>query len=264
MTTWRCCYPWLHWSRNGRIGLGFCAALGVVVAASPFPARAGQTVPVAFEDYRGHLGTLPIGMTLAIGDAHLLSGSHYFYDRHLVDIPLTGSVGPALTLGEPGGGVFDLHFVDARGSRVADPRQATGLRGVWRQGARSLPVDLAEAGAATFAPGHRYADITGESDAAFEARVRGFTEAATAGRRPEAARFVSYPLRVNHGAGRATTIPDAAALLAGWERVFPPSWLAALSASVPHDLFVHDGQAMMANGLAWFGPKGLRAVNPAP
>ncbi|MBB3173062.1 hypothetical protein FHR90_000880 [Endobacter medicaginis] len=225
--------------------------------------RAAVPATTDFEDYRGRLGTLPIGMTLAIRDGHVLPGSHYFYDSHLADIPLAGRAGPDLTMTEPGGGVFDLRFVDARQSPVADPHQATGLQGVWRQGTRSLPVVLRDEGGGSFVPGHRYADVTDESDAAFEARVRGFTTAALAGRRAEAMRFVAFPLRVNRAAGRAQTIPDAATLLARWDRVFTPAWLKALSADVPHDLFVHDGQAMMANGLAWFGPDGLAAVNPA-
>ncbi|GAA4487283.1 hypothetical protein [Gluconacetobacter asukensis] len=48
------------------------------------------------------------------------------------------------------------------------------------------------------------------------------------------------------------------------DQVFPATWLKVLAAATPHDLTVTEGQAMIGNGLGYFGSNGLAVVNPAP
>ena len=45
------------------------------------------------------------------------------------------------------------------------------------------------------------------------------------------------------------------------DSVFTPSMLEALRTGLPHDMFVHDGMASLANGTAWFDKTGLKFLN---
>jgi hypothetical protein len=102
--------------------------------------------------------------------------------------------------------------------------------------------------------------VTGQSDAAFEAKVQGFYKAALAGDRAAAAKYVSFPLRVNHN-GKSRTIHNAAELAAQWETIFTPAYLTALKNDIPHDLSVIQGQAMLGDGQAFFSDQGATALN---
>jgi hypothetical protein len=68
-------------------------------------------------------------------------------------------------------------------------------------------------------------------------------------------------LRVN-GTHHSLTIPDEAELKANRTRIFTPGFLAKLQMDVPHEMFVHNGEAMLGDGELWFDDKGLIALNP--
>jgi hypothetical protein len=71
---------------------------------------------------------------------------------------------------------------------------------------------------------------------------------------------VSYPLTVNRAHG-ALRIQDKAALLAHWDMIFTPAYVATLKTAVPHEMFVNYRGAMAAGGAAWFDDKGATALN---
>jgi hypothetical protein len=232
----------------------FWAALAGVAVVTM--AGVAQAQDVETWSLSGTVGTHAVGMQLTTGKGATFAASHYFYDSQLKDIPLTGAeTGASVTLKEPGGGVFHLTLQGG-----ANFGAANGLTGTWTQGSQTLPVKLSLDGASTGgAPGHIYADVTKESDAAFEARVRKFLSAVLAGNKAVAASAVSYPLAVN-GAHKLT-IKNAAQLEADWAQIFTPALIAQLKTAVPHDMFVHNGQAMLAGGVAWFDDKGASALN---
>jgi hypothetical protein len=214
--------------------------------------------------FTGTVGTHPIGMSLTIRGAAQVYLAHDFYDSQLKDIALVGSEnGPVLTLMAAGGGVFKLKLQGNGGAGGDGGSLATsvGAAGIWTQGAQTLPVTLSMDSAYDGAPnGHRYADVTSASDAAFEAMVKRFLGAVLAGNKSAAAALVSYPLAVNGGA-HPLTIKSAGQLAADWDRIFTPALLAQLRAAVPHEMFVHEGKAMVAGGAAWFDAKGASAIN---
>jgi hypothetical protein len=105
-----------------------------------------------------------------------------------------------------------------------------------------------------------YEDVTSESDAAFEARVRGFYKAVLARDRTKTARYVDFPLRVNRN-GKSRMVKTAAQLSAEWSQIFTPACVDAFRNAMPHDMFVRNGQVMLGDGVAWFGPKGAQVVN---
>jgi hypothetical protein len=213
--------------------------------------------------FSGTVGSHAIEASITVNSGTTYDVGHYFYDSQLKDIPLTGSLaGRTVTLTEPGGGVFHL-TLQGSGGAGADGgtfETASGLAGSWTQGAQTLPVKLGLDTAYAGAPnGHLYADVTNASDAAFEAMVRRFLTAALAGDKATAAAAVSYPLAVN-GAHKLT-VKTRAALIADWNTVFTPALLATLRTAVPHEMFVHEGQAMVAGGAVWFDARGASAIN---
>ena len=229
--------------------------------ASPAMAAPGD---LQTYELTGTVGTHPIGMSLTIKGGAQIDVAHYFYDSQLKDIVLVGSEsGPLLTLMEPGGGLFKLKLqgnggVGGDGSSLATSVAAAGT---WTQGTEMLPVKLSMDSAYAGAPsGHLYADVTSASDAAFEARVKGFLDAVLAGKKAAAAALVAYPLTVNGGA-HPMSVQSAAQLAANWDRIFTPALLAQLRTAVPHEMFVHESQAMVAGGAAWFGAKGATTLN---
>jgi hypothetical protein len=244
----------------------FAAALTMTATAA-----AGQdTNEVTKASYEGTLGTQRIGMTLVIGNGELISPSHYFYYRHLTDIPLTGSAGSSVTVKEPGGGTFDLHF-QGNGSNGTQPlnfSNSIGLIGTWTgPDGKRFPVKLTGGGSPGPAdpPGTRaYQDVTDKSDAAFEAQVQGFYKAVLAGDRMGAARYVTFPLRVNFPAGKHIQVKTAAELSAQWNRIFTPAWLKSAANEAPHDMPVVRGLAMLGQGLAFFGDGGAEVINAEP
>jgi len=239
------------------------AAACAVAAGFAGPALAQ---PGALQTYElsGTVGTHPVGMSLTIRAAAEFNVGHYFYVSQLKDIPLTGSeTGPNLTLTEPGGGVFKLKLqgnggVGGDGSNMAT---SVGAVGTWTQGGETLPVKLSmQSGFAGAPNGDLYADVTKAGDLAFEAMVKRFLDAVLGGNKAAAAALVSYPLAVNGGA-HPMSVKSAAQLTADWNVIFTPAMLAQLRTAVPHEMFVHNGQAMVANGAAWFDAEGASAIN---
>jgi len=215
------------------------------------------------QELSGTVGTHAVGASLTITDAQHFTSGHYFYTSQLKDIPLTGiEDGDKLILTEPGGGVFHL-TLKGNGSNGANPltfENSVGLVGTWTGGGKSLPVDLEMDSSLPGAPSdHRYADVTTESDSAYEARVHRWLTAVLTANKAEAAALTSYPLSVNYG--RPKIFHTKAQLIAAWDQVFTPAMLTALRAAVPHEMFVRNGQAMVAGGAAWFDAKGVMAIN---
>lgn len=111
---------------------------------------AGDDSGVTLARYKGTLGDHNIAMTLKVKSSQIIRDSHYFYFRHLADIPLTGTTGSFITAKEPGGGIFILHFVDGDSKDNATPTflKSTGLSGTWTGSDGTVfPVSLSGGGA---------------------------------------------------------------------------------------------------------------------
>lgn len=213
--------------------------------------------------YSGTLGRSRIGLTVVVDGGRSGKG-HYFYQKYLTDIPLTAVLDKTGLVLKERSGEFHLRF-KGNGSEGGQPltfHNSVGLDGTWTSAdnARTLPVALT---LETVLPGsedtRRYADVTGESDAAFEKRVQAFYRAVIAGDRAQAARYISYPLRVNSKPPKVIKTP--AAFVAAWDSIFSPAYLARLRNDLPHDMFVHQGMAMLGQGDVWFDAKGAAALN---
>jgi len=236
------------------------AAWLLFVAALAAKQVTGQSDQV---QYSGTLGQSRIGLTVEVENGRAIRG-HYFYQKYLKDIPLTAKQKKGMLLLKEAGGEFKLHF-KGNGSEGHAPltfENSIGLGGTWTSadGIRSLPVSLSgQTILAKSKDGRRYSDVTSESDAAFEKRVQAFYRAVLAGKRAEAARYVSYPLRVNGKHMR--TIKNAAQLVSAWDSIFTPAFLMRLHEDLPHDMFVHQGMAMLGDGDVWFDAKGAAVLN---
>ncbi len=72
------------------------------------------------QQYEGHLGDARIGLTVKHEGSKIVGG-HYFYQKYLRNIPITGATtNSQVTLAESGGGTFHLHFV-GNGSEKGQP-----------------------------------------------------------------------------------------------------------------------------------------------
>lgn len=230
-----------------------------------------QNAEVVSAGYVGTLGTQRIGMTLIVKkDGTILPGSHYFYQKHLTDIPLTGTARSNVTLEEPGGGTFALQF-KGNGTNGHDPltfNNSVALTGAWSgTHGKRFPVTLSGGGGAGPAdpPGTRwYQNVSRQSDAAFEAIAQRFYTAVMAGDRVGAAREVHFPLRVNVSATRHRLIKTSAELTQQWTTVFSPAWLKKAADAMPHDMAIVQGKAMLGDGLAYFGDDGFSVINAEP
>lgn len=241
------------------------AALGLAMTLALWSSAGAQEPPRGLGTWglRGKVGAYPVGMQLTVRGGRDVVSGHYFYVRTLIDIPLTSRMeNGALILQEPGGGVFRLHFVSNTGRKeTLTFDNSTSLAGTWTQGARTLPVELSldsEYGGSRRE--RHYEEVTDEPDAVFEARVGGFLKAVLKGDRATAARFVAYPLLVKDGV-RAGTIRNRAELLARWDKIFTPKFVAKLRTAVPHEMFVRQGSAMVGDGDIWFDAKGAKVIN---
>jgi hypothetical protein len=128
--------------------LGFLAGLAVAEDKTPEVIRA---------DYEGTLGSSRIQMTLIVHQGKLIPPSHYFYQKDLTDIPLSGTAGTTLALTEPGGGTFSLKFKGngSNGNRPLTFDDSVGLVGTWTgKDGNTYPVALGAlfAGAAPAEP----------------------------------------------------------------------------------------------------------------
>ncbi len=236
----------------------------ILTMASAFAAEADEEVYKLL----GHLGSARIGMTLDIKDGTVEPGSHYFYAAHLKDIPLTGAATAAgsgeiiATLHEPGGPIITLRYRDKGGHPAEFLYTSNDLSGAWTFDGETLPVTLSQTEAFTGPlPERVYAEVTDESDEKFEARVQGFRNAVLSNDRIAAATYVDFPLEVNSSPGHTIMINTSRELEAEWSAVFSKAWIKAAADAIPHDLFVRDGMAMLGNGIAWFGAKGVKVVN---
>ncbi|MGP8025515.1 MAG: hypothetical protein ACLPJJ_02185 [Acidocella sp.] len=210
----------------------------------------------------GSVGPYPVGVNITERDGKQFFAGHYFYASQCKNILLIGKVdGEAVTLTEPDGGVMHLHFVTnstTPAGTVLDFYTFTGLQGTWTKGQVTLPVRL---GFGAIYPGfyigpwYRY--VTDEPDAVFEARVRRFLNGVQTGNKAEAASAITFPLHVWN-----KTIATPEQFYAQWDSIFTPAYLAALRQAVPHEMFVHEGMAMLINGEAWFGPHGETVLQP--
>jgi hypothetical protein len=253
-----------------RVRMTYWAKIGALACVLAFVQVAPATADSEFirSQLRGTIGPYPIGMQVIVREQRDLKGGHYFYNKHLVDIPLQGEIeGEKVTLRGADGGVFSLHFV-GKPPKPGVPLTfdySDGLVGVWTRGGVSLPVtlrgDWRQLGA-----GRLYQAVTDEPDAVFEAKVRKFLAAVQAGDRAKAAKLVSYPAWINEGDGartQRTTVRNPAEFLSHWDRIFTPGYVAKLKKAVPHDMFVRggDGMAMILNGEIWFDAEGVKAIN---
>ncbi len=182
---------------------------------------------------QGTVGTAQIGMTLDITDTTIGPSTHYFYVTHLKDIPLTGSLSSAngeflLTLNEPGGGIFALHYKDKGGHPNKFLYTSNDLNGTWSQNGKVLPATLTYSeGYEGGVPNCLYTDINSESNEVFEARVRGFRNAVLSGDAKSAAKFIRFPLSINITSQQSLTIKSSQQLKTEWNRIFSEKWLAA-------------------------------------
>lgn len=242
------------WSR---VRLAF--ALTLALSCLPLIQAQGMSL----YGYAGTLGANRIGMTLDVSGG-TITGGHYFYARYLKDIALKGSVqNGELTLTGDDGSTFHLKF-RSNGSEKGQPltfENSAGLAGTWTANGRLFMVKL-EPGGVSQAPadGRWYSQVTDESDAAFEARAQAFYRAVLADDRAAAAKYVSYPLRVNRN-GKSRMIHSPEELSAQWNTIFTPACLEQFHKALPHDMFVSNGLAMLGNGVAWFGPQGVTSIN---
>lgn len=235
------------------------AALAVMSPAARAQDEAGLETFVA----EGSVGAYRAGLNLTIKDRVQVVAAHYYYESTGKDIPLAVTqAADKLTLDEPGGGrmVVALANSDASAPRPLNFGTSTGLTGTWTGAGKVLPVRF---GFGTVlsgpAPVRWYGDVTRDSDAAFERRVRGFVSAARARDCRRAAAFVSYPLRINGRSAR--TIRNGADFARQCASILTPGLAASLKDAIAHEMFVRDGQAMVAGGAVWFDAKGAVALN---
>ncbi len=211
----------------------------------------------------GTIGSYPVGLNYTARNNVDLVAAHYFYVSQLKNIALNGSVhGQAVELQGADGSTFHLHFI-GNGSNGNDPLtfyNSIGLAGTWYLNGKTLPVQLMGSHS-TENPGRRlYTGVTSRSDAEFEQMVQAALSAILSNDPVAAARYVAFPLRVNFKSGHMT-IRNASALKAAWIRTFPAPFRNVIRSTVPHEMFVHNGEAMLGNGDLWFGDKGLISVN---
>jgi len=59
------------------------------------------------------------------------------------------------------------------------------------------------------------------------------------------------------------TIRNKAEFIRDYSQIFSVKYLACLRTGAPHNMFVHNGAAMLGNGEVWFDGEGLViALNP--
>jgi hypothetical protein len=238
----------------------------VTSLGSPTPLSGQHQDELVLHQYEGHLGDARIGLTVK-REGNKIVGGHYFYQRYLRDIPITGATENShITLAESGGGTFHLHFV-GNGSEKGQPLDfdnSVGVEGTWTDttGKKTYPVSLrgTTIGDSTD-EGHRYRDVTNESDEAFEGRIQSLIRAVLRNDKAIVAQLISYPLRVNGPGQQHREFRNSAGVLTAWNDLFTPAMIAKLQAALPHDMFVHEGMAMIGDGGAWFDSKGLAVLN---
>ncbi|HZY62624.1 MAG TPA: hypothetical protein VFE38_08865 [Edaphobacter sp.] len=250
----------------GRTRSRFAVWIAVLILTiTTIAAGAQSTTTLDRISFTGSIGQDRVGMVLDVDTAGKVIGGHLFYAKDLKDIPLkAGTQGTGILLYEPEGGQFALRL-KGNGSEAGKPldfNNSVGLEGRWMKGASSYPVKLAMQSSQQIASSNArwYEDVTTESDANFEAKVQDFYNAVLNGDKTSAAKFVDFPLRVNHN-GKSRQITSAAELSAQWDQIFTSACIDAFRKAMPHDMFVRNGMAMLGDGVAWIGAKGVQSIN---
>jgi hypothetical protein len=217
------------------------------------------------KQYEGTLGKSRIGMTVILDEGKIKSG-YDFYRKFLRDIPITGTVDDSgIKLRETGGGTFHLHFVGkgSEGNQPLDFDHSVGLEGTWSNsdGSRSYAVSLHGTTTGPDTPTPRCADVTSDSDAVFETKVQSLSHSILAGDKATAVTLISRPLRVNYAGQKSNVFRSPDEVLAAWGKLFTRGMLVAWQQSLPHDMSVRNGMAMLGDGEAWFDAKGLTVLN---
>ena len=241
----------------------FIAGSSLLALLLPIAAQPHGDFEVTSTEMHGTIGSFLVGLNYTVRNNTDLVTAHYFYASQLKDIQLKGTVlGETVNLKGEDGSIFHLHFV-GNGSNGKDPLtfyNSVGLAGDWVLGPRTLPVKLdGEYGTAN--PGHRlYDSVTSRPDAEFEVMVQAARRAILMSDPELAAKYVHFPLTANMGRKRLV-LQTAAQLKSNWSRVFSEAFIAKLRKDIPHEMFVHEGQAMLGQGELWFDDKGLTVVN---
>lgn len=220
--------------------------------------------PAESMEARGTIGSYPIGLNYTVCRNTEFVAAHYFYVSQLKNIALTGPVsGESVELEATDGSMFRLHFVGngSNGNQPLTFYNSIGLDGSWSLHGRDLPVKL-QFEHSTNNPGQRlYSQVTSQSDAAFESMVKSAKEANLKGDPNAASKYIHFPLHVNVEP-RSLSIRNRTELQRHWSQIFTNDFLAKLRNDVPHEMFVHEGEAMLGDGELWFDERGLVAVNP--
>ncbi|WP_144901962.1 hypothetical protein [Novosphingobium taihuense] len=238
--------------------------LGLLLAVLSAPALA-QVPPKGLDTKvaEGTVGPYVAGLNITVRDHVSIVAAHYYYAKTGLDIPLKVAVqGDTFLFDEPHGGHFELHLTnaDASAPRPLNFYKSTGLAGTWTREGKTLPVVFGfSSGYPGPAPDRWYAAITSESDAQFEGRVRTFLRCVLLSDVDQAARAVSWPLIVN--GKQRITIHNRRELAKRWKTLFTPTALRALRKAIPHEMFVRNGMAMVANGAVWFDAGGAKVLN---
>jgi hypothetical protein len=247
----------------------FAGFISPILAAAicitvPLSAQASENDKLGSMEAVGTVGHYRIGLNYTVRQNTELVEAHYFYVSQSKNIPLTGAVsGESVHFHGADGSDFKLHFV-GNGSNGRDPLtfyNSVGLRGTWSLGNHELPVELPFSHG-TANPGQRlYSQVTAESDAAFESMVKATKDSILSGDPVVTSKYVHFPLLVNtsrHG----LVLRTASALETNWSAIFTAGFLAKLRLDSTHEMFVHEGEAMLGDGELWFDDRGLIAVNP--
>ena len=250
--------------------LGKLAALTSLILAAaswitvPLSAQTSGNDKLESMEAVGTVGHYRIGLNYTVRQNTELVEAHYFYLSQSKNIPLTGAVsGESVHFHGTDGSDFRLHFV-GNGSNGKEPLtfyNSVGLRGKWSLGNHELPAALAFSHS-TENPGQRlYSQVTDESDAAFESMVKATKDAILLGDPVAASKYVHFPLLVNTSS-HTLVLRTASALETNWSAIFTADFLAKLRLDSTHEMFVHEGEAMLGDGELWFDGRGLIAMNP--
>jgi hypothetical protein len=228
------------------------AAISASLGNAAEPAEATLTIIMT-----GNVGPYRVGMNITSRHHNEFQKGHYYYARRPIDIPLMGRVdGENIVLEEPSGGTFQLHFVTnmATKDRPLDFYNSIGLEGTWTQKGKVLPVKFRFDADFGDMPARLYGDVTSETDAVFESRVQKFLGGLINNRPEETAASGTWPITVHIQHKKPFTIRNKSDLLAHWAEIDTPSFVERAKLAVPHEMFVHDGAAMVVNSDIWFGP----------
>jgi hypothetical protein len=247
----------------------FASLISVILTAVtwlpvPLSAQAPNSDKLESMEATGTVGHYRIGLNYTVREHTELVEAHYFYVSQSKNILLTGAVsGESVHFYGADGSDFTLHFI-GNGSNGKEPLtfyNSVGLRGTWTLGKRDLPAEL-HFSHGTANPGQRlYPQVTDKSDAAFESMVNGAKDAILSGDPVATARYVHFPLLVNTS-HHNLVLHSASALETKWSAIFTPDFVAKLRLDSTHEMFVHNGEAMLGDGELWFDDRGLIAVNP--